>query len=246
MSKERTLKIILEYDGTNFAGWQIQPDIRTVQQTVEEAFTKSLRHPLRLTAAGRTDAGVHAQCQVVSLKTPHDIETGRLKRALNGILPRDITILDIADTYPDFNARYDARSRKYRYTLSDRRISIGRNYVWHVKYNISRELLEQATRLLNGHHNLRGFSKGKDEDDYSTIIFKNLWKFQENLIIFEIEAVRFFHHSVRSIIGSAIEVARGKESHDLISRILESRDRSLASPTAPAKRLCLVGVNYGE
>ena len=242
----RTLKIILEYEGTDFAGWQIQPRVRTVQKVVEESFERILHHPVRLTAAGRTDAGVHAAGQVANFKTTTDMKTSRLKRAINGILPRDVTVFEITDTHPDFNARYNAILRNYRYTLSDRRLSVGRAYAWHVKYNLSRELLELSTRFLNGPCDLRGFSKGNDKDDFSTEIFKNSWTFKDNFLIFEISAVRFFHHSVRSIVGSAVSVAREKETPDLIQRILATRDRSLAGPTAPASGLCLVKVDYGE
>jgi len=246
MEQERTLKLVLEYDGTDFAGWQIQPDVRTVQKTVEDSIEMILQHPVSVKASGRTDAGVHAAGQVANFKTVSTIEVERLKRALNGVLPRDVTVLEIAETHGDFNTRYDAVSRTYRYTMSDRRLSMARNSAWHVKYKLSRELLEASTRPLYGRCDLRGFSKSNNGDDYSTIIFKNFWEFRENLMIFEISAKRFFHHSVRSIVGSAVEVARGKEPVDLLQRILDTRDRSLAGPTAPALGLCLVRIDYGE
>jgi tRNA pseudouridine38-40 synthase len=242
----RTLRLLIEYDGTNHSGWQVQPGRRTVQDELERAIERILHHPVRLVAAGRTDAGVHASGQVAGFRTGTDMEPARLKKALNGILPRDVTVVEISEAHPDFNARYDARSRTYRYTLSDRRVSIGRNTVWQVKFNLSRELLESATRPLLGPCNLRGFSKGADDEDFSTVIFKNQWMFEGNLMIFEIAAIRFFHHSVRGIVGSAVEVARGKESPDLLHRMLESGDRALAGPTAPPQGLCLVSVDYGE
>lgn len=243
---ERTCKLVIEYDGTKFSGWQIQPDRRTVQQEVEAALCKLLGHPVRVIAAGRTDAGVHATGQVVNFKTSSNIKNFRLKKALNGILPRDVTILDAVDANPEFNARYSALSRTYRYTISTRKLSVGRAYAWHVKYPISRELLLTATEPLESVCNLEGFSKKNENGDYSTIIFKNKWTFDENLLIFEICAIRFFQHSVRSIVGSAIEVARGRETPDLLNRILETHDRSLSGPTAPAMGLCLVYVDYGE
>ena len=243
---EHTVKIVLEYDGTNFAGWQIQPRERTVQKVVEETIEKVLRHPVRLIAAGRTDAGVHAAGQVAGFKTSSDMELRRLKKALNGVLPHDVSIIDIERVYDSFNARFDAKSRTYRYTISDRRLSIGRKYAWHVPYRLDRELLESSTRALKGECDLRGFSKGNDDDDFSTIFMKNKWTFNDNLMIFEITAIRFFHHAVRSIIGSAVDVARGKSSPSLFKQILETRDRKLAGATAPAQGLCLVHVDYGE
>lgn len=241
-----TYKLILEYDGTNYAGWQVQPGRRTVQAEVERALETILHHPVRVTVAGRTDAGVHASGQVAGFDTTATFEPPRLKKALNATLPRDVTVVDLAETHPGFHARYDARSRTYRYTISDRRVSIGRNYAWYCRYRLSRELLAEAARPLDGPVNLRGFSKGKDDEDFSSIILKNEWMFSGNLMIFEITAVRFFHHAVRSIVGSAVEVARGRQTPDFLARILETGDRSLAGPTAPALGLCLVRADYGE
>lgn len=244
--KTRTLKLVLEYDGTRYAGWQIQTNARTVQGVIEEALEKILHHPARLIAAGRTDAGVHATGQVAGFTTSSIMGTERLKRALNGVLSRDVTVVELEQVRDDFNARYDARSRTYRYTVTERRLSVGRSYAWHVPYKLDRNLLASSTVYLRGACNLRGFSKGNDKDDYSTIIFKNRWIFDGALSIFEITGVRFFHHAVRSIIGSAVKVASGRASPDLLQRILETRNKKLAGPTAPASGLCLVAVEYGD
>jgi len=241
-----TLKLVLEYDGTDFAGWQVQPDQRTVQGEIEDALARILGHPVRLTAAGRTDAGVHASGQVAGFKTTSDFGAGRLKRALNAVLPGDITVMEIDEVHDTFNARFDAKSRMYRYTLTDRKISVNRAYAWRVKYSLTRELLKEATRPLCGVCSLEGFSKKNDDDDYATIVYNNGWTFNENLMIFEVCAIRFFQHAVRTIVGTAVEVARGKESPDLIGRVLETGDRSLAGPLAPARGLCLVKVDYEE
>ena len=246
MKQTRTIRLTIEYDGTRYAGWQVQPGVRTVQGEIEQAAECILHHPVRLVAAGRTDAGVHATGQVAGFGTTSDMPAARLLRALNGVLPRDIVIAVAEDTAPGFNARYDARARTYRYTLSDRKVAVGRRYAWHVKYPLTRELLTAAARSLNGPCDLRGFSKGTETDDFSTIIFQSGWTFHEQYMIFEISAIRFFHHAVRSIVGTAVEVARGKESPDVVERILASGDRSLAGPTAPACGLCLIAVDYGK
>jgi len=242
--EKRKLKLVLEYDGTGFSGWQVQPEARTVQKVTEDAIGKVLQHPVRIIAAGRTDAGVHASGQVAHFTTSSEMEPAVLKKALNGLLPRDVTVRDLTETHADFHARFDATARTYRYTLSNRRISIGCNYAWHVPYRLDIKLLEHSTRPLEGHCNLRGFSKGQDDEDFSTVILKNHWTFDDNFMIFEIRAIRFFHHAVRSIVGSAVEVARGKASPDLLSRILETHDRKLSGPTAPAQGLCLMKVDY--
>ncbi|MBN1292471.1 MAG: tRNA pseudouridine(38-40) synthase TruA [Candidatus Latescibacteria bacterium] len=241
-----TVKLVLEYDGTRFAGWQVQPCERTVQKVVEDTIEKVVHHPVRLIAAGRTDAGVHAAGQVAGFKTESDMEMWRLEKALNGLLPRDVSVIRIDRVHDSFNARFDAKSRSYRYTISDRRLSIGRKYAWHVTYKLDRTLLESSTSVLNGECDLRGFSKGNENQDFSTIVMKNQWTFNNNLMIFDITAIRFFHHAVRGIIGSAVEIARGKSSPSLMKQILETRDRKLAGPTAPAHGLCLVHVDYGE
>jgi len=243
---EKTYKLIVEYDGTDFDGWQIQPRCRTVQGVFEDALCSVMGKHIRVTAAGRTDSGVHASGQVVSFKAPDKMSADRLVRALNGNLPGDVTAVSASEMPEKFNARFDATARTYRYTITERRISIGKNYAWNVKYRLSRELLEVSTSPLNGHCDLRGFSKGDDSDDFSTIIYDNFWRFEKELMIFEIKAVRFFQHSVRSIIGTAVSVARGKKPPDIFKEILENRDRKLSGPTAPPSGLCLIKVDYGE
>jgi len=241
-----TYKLTIEYDGTDFSGWQIQPGMRTVQLSVEEALERILGRFIRITAAGRTDSGVHATGQVANFSAETGMSPERLTRAMNGVLPRDVTVVRAEAVASGFNARFDATSRTYRYTMTSRRISVGHRYAWHVKYPLSTGLLEEATRSLEGEIDLRGFSKEGENDDFRTIIHKNSWTFRDNCMIFEIGAIRFFHHAVRSIVGTAVEVARGREKPDHISRILETRDRSLAGPTAPASGLCLVEVKYGD
>ena len=243
---ERTLKLVVEYDGTNFAGWQVQPKERTVQGEVEKGLETILRHPIRVTAAGRTDAGVHASGQVVNFVTTADMPESQVARSLNGVLPRDVTIVSAEEAPAGFNARFDATARTYRYTLSTRRLSVGRDYAWHIRCDVSPELLEQAVAPLKSLCSIEGFSKKNDENDYSTIIHTCFWTFEGHLMTLEISAIRFFRHAVRSIVGSAVEVGRGKQSPDLLARILATGDRTLAGPLAPAQGLCLISVDYPE
>jgi tRNA pseudouridine38-40 synthase len=240
----KTVRMNIEYDGTRFHGWQVQPNQRTVQGVIEDALAQLLRREVRIHCAGRTDAGVHARGQVASFVTESDFPINSLSRALNGNLPNDIAVHDVFEVPEKFHARYSALSRMYRYTLSERRRALGRNYVWHIKYHLDRHMLMKATEPLIGECNLRGFSKGDDNDDYSTVIVKNEWTFEDDLMIFTIQGIRFFHHAVRSIVGSAVEVARGKEPPGLLEMILAERNRDLAGPTAPAKGLCLERVFY--
>ena len=246
MKKDRTYRLTLEYDGTRFSGWQVQPSLRTVQGEIETALQRILGQPVRLTAAGRTDAGVHATGQVAVFAASTEILPELLKRALNGLLPPDISVIEASETDPGFNPRFSAVSRTYRYTITNRKISVGRAYAWHVRFPLARDLLEEATKPLAGHCSLEGFSKKNNDDDYSTIIYNTGWTFSDHTMIFEISAIRFFQHAVRGIVGTAVTVARGKEPPDLIGSILGTGDRSLAGPLAPASGLCLVRVDFGE
>jgi tRNA pseudouridine38-40 synthase len=246
MKSETIWRCIIEYDGTEFAGWQIQPGQRTVQGAVEDSIARILGERVRVVAAGRTDAGVHALGQVISFSTASGMSTRKMLKAFNAVLPDDVTVVRIDEAPVGFDARYDACARTYRYTISHTRCSIGRSYKWRIRYPVSHELLAEATRPLVGKLDLRGFSKRNEDDDYRTIVYKNDWTFKENEMIFEITAIRFFHHTVRSIVGSAVEVARGKEKPDLLERIIITGDRSLAGPTAPACGLCLVHVEYED
>ncbi len=242
--EERNIRCVLEYDGTRFAGWQRQPDERTVQAEVEAAFEHITGRPVRVTAAGRTDAGVHAAGQVINAPVATDMPEARLVRALNGVLPRDVTVLEVSDADPCFNARFDALGRTYRYTISRRRLSIGRRYAWACPFELEVRRLAAATAPLAGECNLRGFSKGPDNAGYNTVIHRCGWREDGHLLVFEIEAVRFFHHAVRSIVGTAVDAARGKRDPEIVARILAERDHSLAGTTAPACGLCLVSVRY--
>ncbi len=238
--------MIIEYDGTDFAGWQVQPGQRTVQGEIEKALAAIFQQPVRIAGAGRTDAGVHAKGQVANFTVSSEIATDRIAHAVNGSLPRDIAIIEACEVPEGFSARYNASCRTYRYMISDQRTAIERNHIWECKYKLSRDLLVKAVEPLKGRLDLKAFSKGGEDEDYETIIFNNSWTFRDNFMIFEISAIRFFHNAVRRIIGSAAEVARGAETPDLFERMLATGDRSLSGPTAPASGLCLIRVDYGE
>lgn len=242
----KTIKLTIDYDGTNFAGWQVQPNQRTVQGEIEHALETVLRHPVRTVGAGRTDTGVHASGQTAHFHTESDITEHRLIGSLNGILPEDIAIREVKHVTDDFNARFDARARSYRYTIATKKVAINRHYSWMVPYNLDFDRLAKSTTALDGECDIRGFSRGEDSDDYRTIIFDNRWSHEGDFIYFDISAIRFFHHAVRSIVGTAVEVGRGKLPPGTVREILETRNRRLAGPTAPARGLCLMNIDYGD
>lgn len=242
----KTIKLTIDYEGTDFAGWQVQPSQRTVQGEIERALETVLRQPVRIVAAGRTDTGVHALGQVAHFRTESDMTEQRLMGALNGLLPRDIAIREVMRVSDGFNARYDARTRTYRYTIATKKVAVNRRYSWAVPYSLDFDRLAESTVPLDGECDIRGFSRGEDGDDYSTIVFSNRWTREGDFIVFEISAIRFFHHAVRSIVGTAVEVGRGKLPPGIVRKILKTRNRSLAGPTAPARGLCLVNIDYGD
>lgn len=241
----RTIKLILEYDGTDFAGWQVQPNQRTVQDEIEKALKQLTQEDIRITGSGRTDAGVHALGQVVSFQMRKSLSLNRLRNGLNGFLPEDIRIVDVSEIPESFSARRNATSRSYRYVLSRKRRAIKRKYVWYPQMKFSIEPMRQASACLIGEHDFTSFCKANGQTDrFVSCVSDVHWKHVDDEIHFEITAERFYHHMVRSIVGTLLEVGRGKISPEHFQDILEAKDRTRAGPTAPPHGLFLVQVTY--
>ncbi len=241
----RIFKAVLEYDGSDFFGWQIQPNRRTVQQEVEKAIGTITGERIRVTGAGRTDAGVHALGQVASFSTMHAIGTDRFRQALNAVLPLDIRILDLEEKSTSFDARLDAVSRTYRYVIARHPRSIGRQYSWYPKLRFNLEAMVEASEMLKGRHCWKSFSKAeKPEKDYLSTVLDVHWKVDEHEIQFHISAERFFHNMIRIILGTVFDVGRGKMSREEFYRLFEANDRRQAGTTLPPHGLFLVQVNY--
>ncbi|MCK5149182.1 tRNA pseudouridine(38-40) synthase TruA [bacterium] len=241
----RVLKILIEYDGTQFAGWQVQPGQRTIQGEIESALFKLTGESIRIVASGRTDAGVHATAQAASFNTESLLETDVFVRGLNGSLPFDIRILSAEEMYEGFNARFDAVRRIYRYTLSKRSQAIGRHYAWYPRCNYDLSLMKEAAKSLIGEHDFQTFAKSGDvNDDYHSIVYRIDWQETDSSVIFEIEAIRYFHNMIRIIIGTLIDVGRGRMSVEEFTALLDSKDRRKAGITAPAHGLNLYKIIY--
>ncbi len=248
------LKLEIEYDGTRYYGWQVQnrrqkSDDRsqTIQETIERTLHKILQEKVKLTVAGRTDSGVHALSQVANFKTNSKIPLEKLRWALNCLLPEDIKVSRIRKVPLDFNSRFCAKSRVYRYTVLSRKYSSAflANRVHFFHYPLDIRLMRKEARVLLGRHNFKSFqaTDSRERNPSRTIKRIKITK-EKDLVHIDIEADSFLYNMVRNISGTLLEIGRGKFSKGSMLRILKSRDRKLAGPALPAKGLCLMKVKY--
>ena len=242
---QRNIKLEIEYEGTDFSGWQIQPKLRTVQGEIQDKLQTILGHKINLIGAGRTDVGVHALGQVVNFKTTNELDKNSIINGLNGLLPDDIVIKRIEEVDLNFNSRYDAKSRLYKYRIYLGRTAIWRKYVWEVLYSLNLENIFEATKKIEGEHDFSSFCVAEStKDNNACRVFSAIWEKSEDELIFKIEADRFLHTMVRSLVGTLVEVGRGYFSASDFVNIMEAKDRKKAGPTAPACGLYLVEVKY--
>jgi len=244
----RTIRLILSYDGTDFSGWQYQPDARTVQGVVEEALGVILAGPVRIGGAGRTDAGVHALGQAAAFRTASRIECPALFRGLNALLPSDVRILSVDEVPDSFDARRSAVLRIYRYLIYTGSVMspfMGR-YAWHVSAPLCSETMDRAGSLLVGTHDFASFASSGDETTSTVreVVSFHVQETGDGVIQVEIAANAFLRHMVRSIVGTIVDVGRGKMSVDEFAEILHAHDRGRAGMTAPPQGLFLVEVRY--
>lgn len=241
----RNIKLVLEYDGTDFYGWQWQPKGRTVQGTVQSALKQLLREKVKLIAAGRTDAGVHALGQVANFRTRSELSEETIRQGLNYYLPHDVVVVEAAEVEDAFHARYSAVKRTYRYKISTRPRAIGRQFFWRCPYELDVEKMREASACLRGEHVFTAFCKpNKEEPHYLCNVETAEWREEEDTVVFEITANRFLHHMVRILVGTLVDVGRGKLRPDEVQAILESGDRHRAGFVAPAAGLFLTKVHY--
>jgi len=241
----RNIKLEIEYDGTDFHGWQVQPKLRTVQGDIQEKLKTILRHEVNLIGAGRTDVGVHALGQVANFKTDNPLETESILEGLNGLLHHDVVIKKIQEADPDFHSRYGAASRLYQYRICRRRTALLRRYAWEVLYSLITDEMVKATENIEGEHDFSSFcvADSSKENNLCNVI-RAAWQWDGDRLTFEIEANRFLHTMVRSLVGTLVEVARGYFSVADFVNIIKAKDRRKAGPTAPARGLYLVEVKY--
>jgi tRNA pseudouridine38-40 synthase len=247
---DRTVQLVLHYDGSGFAGWQIQPHERTVQGDIEAALTRLCNGPIKVVGAGRTDAGVHARGQAAGTRVPEKWTPAELRRALNAILPDDIWVAKAFEMRPEFHARYDAVARRYSYrigTTDAAQSPFRRRWEWYVPDPLDRDILRHSADALVGDHCFRAFAvrgTAPESDDHRCVVREARWCDKADHLTFEIEANRFLHHMVRFIVGTTVEAARGRIAPDSISVLLGASDNSDTSAPAPAHALVLERVDY--
>ncbi|MFH1038196.1 MAG: tRNA pseudouridine(38-40) synthase TruA [PVC group bacterium] len=243
----RKIRLTLEYDGTAYGGWQVQPNADTVQQRVEDALREVIREKVRVHGAGRTDAGVHALGQVAHFETGSLLPAENIRDGANTHLPPDIVILRAEDVPASFHARYSARGKIYRYRVLLRpvRAPLERHRAYRVSPPLDMEAMWTAARKLTGRHDLVSFAAAgcSIKDTIRTLSRLEISE-AGDLIEFELEADGFLYKMARNIVGTLLEAGRGKLVAGDVARIIASGDRTLAGPTAPAQGLYLVRVIY--
>jgi tRNA pseudouridine38-40 synthase len=254
----RSIKLLIEYDGTDYHGWQSQKSGGTIQDILVQKVREVTGEEVKLTGASRTDAGVHALGQVAAFPSASRLEAAVIGRALNAKLPPDIRILRAEDTTEDFHPRYDARSKSYFYIVSQGRpwSAFFARYAWNITSPLDTDAMERSARLLCGKHDFSAFmgSGCSSRTQVRTVSSLDIIRldgvsfmtafFEGEFIKFRIEADAFLRHMVRNIVGTLVEVGRGKISEDHLAEILASRDRTKAGPTAPAQGLFLERITY--
>ena len=263
--RRRTFRLSVAYDGTDFFGWQVQPGLPTIQGTLAAAIHEVTGEAVLPQGSGRTDTGVHASAQSVSLTLQANIPADRLHRALNRRLPAAIRIVSLVDVPTDFHARAGVRDKTYEYRIFQRRISGEPNericsphlarFVWDCRWPLSLDPMQRAACAFIGTHDFTSFAAtdpdrthrleqaGEPVDNVRTI-FESGWHRADGLLVYRVTGSGFLHHMVRNIVGTCVEIGAGRMPADAIPTILAARDRRLAGATAPPQGLHLVEVNY--
>lgn len=251
------IRLTVQYDGAAFHGWQIQPGVRTVQGELDRALSRLADVPITSLAAGRTDAGVHATGQVVSVSMPEKWTAASLERSLNAILPSDILVAEARSAPGDFHARYSATARGYIYrvgTTPAARSPFRRGWCWPLMEPLDRSVLEAGAEAILGEHSFRGYAKsGQPERGYRCTVYVARWTEWSVGLELRVVANRFLHHMVRYLVGTMVDAARGRRpAADIAGLLDESRldptrpDALETSPPAPAEGLFLARVYYGD
>jgi len=252
----RNFKLKIEYDGTHYYGWQVQNgkkarasyrNSQTIQHVLEQTLNKILQEDIKLTVAGRTDSGVHALAQVANFKSSSRMPLEKLRWALNCLLPEDIKVTRIKNVGLDFNSRFCAKSKFYRYTILNRKYSSAllANRVYFFHHHLDLGLMRREARVLLGRHNFTSFqaTETRQRSPVRTIKLIKISK-DKDLLHIDIQADSFLYNMARSIAGTLLEIGRGRFPQGSMKNILKARNRKLAGPTLPARGLYLVKVKY--
>jgi tRNA pseudouridine38-40 synthase len=244
----RNFKMVVEYDGTDYCGWQRQENGLSIQQVLEETIRLITQEKVTVIGSGRTDAGVHALNQVASFKSTTRLPAEILYRGVNGLLPQDIVVKTLEEVAEEFNAQHDAKGKIYVYKICNKRLrpALGRNYLWFIYHPLDLPLMEQAVQYIIGRHDFSSFcATGSHVKDCTrTVTDININRVEDGILEITIEAQGFLKYMVRNIVGTLVEIGRGRRKPSEMKKIIDSRDRNIAGVTAPARGLYLKEVKY--
>jgi tRNA pseudouridine38-40 synthase len=243
----RNIKLTIHYDGSRYHGWASQPGKPTIQGTMEDALERLLCDAVDVNGSSRTDAGVSALGQVANIKVDSPVPVQNFTKALNKLLPPDIAIAEAVEVDADFDAISSTRSKLYRYTIYTGHVRpvLEVSHCWHWPGQLNVEAMAQAAKVLVGAHDFKSFASASDKRSSSvrTLMCCNVWR-EGDRILFDTEASGFLYNMVRNIVGTLVEVGRGRWKPDDVKKILDARDRKAAGPIAPASGLCLMWIKY--
>lgn len=246
----RNIKLTIEYDGTNYFGWQRQPQGSTIQEVLEDALGKITGDRVIVVGSGRTDSGVHALAQVANFKTVSKMTSFQFQNALNSLLPKDIVIKMAEDVDLNFHSQFSARSKVYIYVILNRTYpsALERLRAWFIRDPLNTSLMEEASRMIIGEHDFRGFalSKSNVKNTVRRVLGAELNEKPDGRIVFKIEATGFLKGMVRLIVGTLVQVGKGKITPEDFRGILESGEKTNLAITAPARGLFLKEIKYIE
>lgn len=239
-------KLIFEYDGTGFNGWQKQPSGRTVEGEIEKAFGQLFQYDIDIIGQGRTDAGVHAKAQVAHVDLPPLFSPDKIVHAMKGLLPDDIALHSVSITDTDFHSRFDAVGRRYRYNISLGKSPLSRFYSWEISKRPDLSVLQILAAQIKGTHDFINFCvpSGDEYQTTSCNIIESKWELEEDYLSYTIEGNRFLRHMVRRLIGSMVHVATGRSEKTDFDRLLYEKESRKKAFSAPACGLILVSVMY--
>ncbi|PKN71609.1 MAG: tRNA pseudouridine(38-40) synthase TruA [Deltaproteobacteria bacterium HGW-Deltaproteobacteria-12] len=244
----RNFKMIVEYDGTGYCGWQRQENGLSIQQVLEEIIQLITQEKVTVIGSGRTDAGVHALNQVASFRCNTRLPAETLFRGLNGLLPHDIVLKALEEVAGEFHAQHDVRGKIYVYRICNKslRPALGRNYFWFIRHPLDLILMEKAAQYLIGTHDFSSFcaTGTQVKDRTRTVTSISINSGEDGLLEISIEAQGFLKYMVRNIVGTLVEIGRGQRPPAAMKEIIDSCDRNIAGPTAPARGLYLKEVKY--
>ena len=238
-------KLHIQYDGSNYSGWQIQKNQSSVQQTIKDSIETLIREPIVLNGSGRTDSGVHALGQVANFKCEQQLDLYRFRYSLNNTIPFDIAVTKIEEVATEFHSRYDAKSRTYLFFISKNKTPFFKNYTYFYYSQLDMEYLNQLSKLLIGERDYTSFTKHEAETENKICnVINAQWRREKDFSIFRIEANRFLHGMVRTIVGTLLDYHREQKPIEELPTIIDAKDRTLAGEAVAAKGLFLYKVKY--